>query len=124
LTGKVYLRELFTAIGAYTVLLTASIIILRLIPTGFWRYVITLLPMIPLFWLLGAITRQMARLDELERKIQFEALGFAFAGTAMLTFSYGFLQNAGLPALSWFFVWPLMAILWIIGLFLSVRKYR
>ena len=65
----------------------------------------------------------MGRLDELQRRIQFEAIAFAFAGTALLTFSYGFVENVGFPHLSWFFVWPIMAILWIIGLGIATRRY-
>lgn len=40
-------------------------------------------------------------LDELQRRIQLEALAFAFLGTAVLGVGYGSLQNAGLPQIEW-----------------------
>jgi hypothetical protein len=39
--------------------------------------------------------------DELQRRIQLEALGFAFAAGSLVTFSHGLLQLAGLPLASW-----------------------
>ena len=48
----------------------------------------------------------------------------SFAGTAVLTFSYGFLEGLGYPRLSMFSVWPIMAVLWIVGLLLARRRYE
>jgi hypothetical protein len=62
-------------------------------------------------------------MDELQRKLQFEALALAFAGTALLTFGYGFLEGVGLPRLSMFVVWPLMAALWVVGVFIGRVRY-
>ena len=70
------------------------------------------------------ILRELRRMDELQRRIQLEALGFAFAGTALLTFSYGFLEGLGYPRLSMFTVWPVMAALWIVGLLMARRRYQ
>ncbi|MEA1674025.1 hypothetical protein [Nitrospirillum sp. BR 11163] len=51
--------------------------------------------------------------------MQLVAIGFAFAGTALLTFTYGFLEVAGFPRLSMFMVWPLMVLLLVVGQFLG-----
>ena len=48
----------------------------------------------------------------------------AFAGTAVLTFSYGFLENVGFPPLNTFMIWPLMAMLWLLGQGVSRLRYR
>ncbi len=63
-------------------------------------------------------------MDELGRQIQLEALAFSFVGTALTTFGYGFLENAGLPHVNAMFVLPLMFALWGVGLALAVRKYN
>ena len=63
------------------------------------------------------------RLDERERTIALESLAFAFGATALLNFGYGFLQAAGAPNISWFMVWPLMGVLWILGGQLAKRRY-
>jgi hypothetical protein len=117
-------RELFTAIAAYILTLFISINLVNANNTAWWRYIIALLPMIPAIFVLRAIIRQLARMDELQRNIQLEALAFAFGGTAILTFSYGFLERVGLPELSMFLVWPTMAVLWMIGLAIANRKYE
>lgn len=49
------------------------------------------------------------------------AITVAFFGTAVLSFGYGFVENAGAPRLSMFAVWPLMGTLWIVGRFVAPR---
>ena len=69
--------------------------------------------------------RSIRGLDEMQQRIQLEALAFAFAGTGVLTTMYGFLTNAGLPAIDWgTYVWPLMVLLWAIGVVVGHRRYR
>ena len=63
-------------------------------------------------------------LDELQRRIQLEGLAFGFTATAVLTLSYGFLQNAGLPQVNWVWVWPVMGACWSLGLAIARRRYR
>jgi len=120
-----YLKEFGAAMIAYVVVLFLSIwaINTHLLRSP-WRYPVALLPMIPAAFALVAIVRHLGQLDELQRRIQFEALAFAFGGTALVTFGYGFVENVGFPHLSWFWVWPLMALLWSLGLVLANRRYR
>jgi hypothetical protein len=69
--------------------------------------------------------RSIRALDEMQQRIQLEALAFAFAGTGVLTTMYGFLTNAGTPAIDWgTYVWPLMVLLWVVGVILAHRRYR
>ncbi len=53
--------------------------------------------MIPVGLFCWTVVRDMRRLDEMYLRIQFEALGFAFAASALLTFTYGFLETVGAP---------------------------
>jgi len=92
--------------------------------SGFWTTPVSLAPMLPALGVAIAVMRQLRASDELQQRVQLEALSLAFAGTALITFSYGFLENVGYPKLSMFFVWPLMAGLWIIGGILSNRRFR
>ncbi|MFY8091951.1 MAG: hypothetical protein ACOVN0_00585 [Niveispirillum sp.] len=89
-----------------------------------WKVPLLLLPMLPVFVIAWVILRQIRRLDEFQRKTQLEVLAFSFAGTALLSLSYGFLEIAGLPKLSMFYVWPVMSALWIIGGLVSRLHYR
>ncbi|VVP66289.1 hypothetical protein PS918_00338 [Pseudomonas fluorescens] len=123
---KRYYIEMGSALALYMVFLILSLNLLK-DPEGLGtglRIVITLLPVIPAALMCWAIVRQLRTLDEMHLRIQFEALGFAFAASALLTFSYGFLENVGFPHISWTCVWPVMGLMWIIGLALARRRYQ
>jgi hypothetical protein len=88
------------------------------------RVLLSLAPMLPAVFICGVIIRSIAELDEMQRKVQFEALALAFAGTALITFGYGFLEGTGLPKLSMFAVWPVMGSLWLGGVAFGNVRYR
>lgn len=122
--GSQYLLELFSSIALYAIVLLPSIWFLNANPNSPFRVPIALAPMLPTLLIPLVIVRQLRRIDELQRQLQLEALGFAFAGTAVLTFGYGFLEIIGFPLISSFFVWPVMAVLWIIGLAIARRRFQ
>ena len=123
--SKQYVKELVTTLVVYGVLLVGSIELLTHVDIGRpWRDLIALSPMLPAAATTWIVLRELRRMDELQRRIQLEALGFSFAGTAILTFSYGFLEGLGYPRLSMFTVWPILAVLWVVGLALAHRRYR
>lgn len=123
---KRYYYELGSALALYAVFLAVSLTLLQQqenfsMPL---RIAITLAPVIPAGLMCWAIVRNLRLMDEMHLRIQFEALGFAFAASALLTFSYGFLENVGFPHLSWLMVWPVMGLMWIIGLAVARRRYQ
>ena len=68
---------------------------------------------------------RLRSLDELQQRVQLQALAIAFAGTGVLATAYGFLVNAGLPDIDWgAMVWPTMVALWALGLLYANRRYR
>ena len=122
---KQYLKELTTTLVVYGVMLFGSIALLTHVDVARpWRDLIALSPMLPAATTAWVVLRELSRMDELQRRIQLEALGFSFAGTAIVTFSYGFLEGLGYPRLSMFSVWPILAMLWIVGLLLARRRYQ
>jgi len=88
------------------------------------RILVTLIPMLPVVFICGVVIRSIRHLDEMQRKLQFEAIALAFVGTALITFGYGFLEDEGFPKLTMFVVWPLMATLWVIGVMLGRLRFR
>ena len=125
MTQRRYLMHLFAWIAVYAVLLEGSLTLLSRGVSGYWVVPLTLFPMLPAFGILAAIMQRYRGLDELQQRIQSESILFAFGCTAILTFSYGFLQNtANAPSLSYFAVWPVMATCWIIGCVLANRRYK
>jgi hypothetical protein len=89
-----------------------------------WKYLVAILPVFPALGVPIGVVRGIQAMDELQRRIQLEALAFGFALAAIGTFTYGFLQNAGLPELSWVWVWPVMAGCWMVGQLVAQRRYR
>ena len=124
-TSRRYLVEFGGGMVAYAVVLAGAMTLLNNTDAGSgWRVPLALAPMVPVVFVLFAFVRYFGRIDELQRRVQLEALAFAFGGTALLTFSYGFLQLVGFPQVSWFFVWPIMAVLWMAGKARADRRYR
>jgi hypothetical protein len=123
--SKQYLKELTATLAVYGAVLFGSIELLTHVDVARpWRDLVALSPMMPAAAMAWVILRELRRMDELQRRIQLEALGFSFAGTAILTFSYGFLEGLGYPRLSMFAVWPVLAGLWVVGLVLARRRYQ
>ncbi|SDV49160.1 hypothetical protein [Chitinasiproducens palmae] len=121
-----YRREMTIAMVAYVVCLAISVTLLlsSAVDSQLARVAVALLPMVPGIGVCWVVVRRMRRIDELQRRIELESLSIAFAGTALVTFSYGFLENVGFPRLSLFVVWPLMGALWIVASVLCSRRYR
>ena len=116
--------ELGSAIAVYAVLLVLSITLIQYHPQAWWRFPVALAPMVPAAFILVAFLRFFRRMDELQRRVHLEAFAFAFGASALLTFGYGFLENVGFPHLAWFWVWPVMAAMWILGSLIATRRYR
>lgn len=122
--ARKYKIRMLVVSAAYVALTYASVRWLHRQPPLPWRYLIAILPVLPIFLMPALVIELLRNLDELQRKIQLDALGFAFAATALSTLTYGFLQNAGLPQLNWIWVWPIMGAFWIIGLLAARWRYR
>ena|ERR1035441_8732854 len=115
--------RLLGAVLAYAIVGFGSGMVVSHLPIP-WKYVIALLPVLPALWFATLFAHTFGEMDELQRKIQLEALAFAFSAAVILTLGYGFLQHAGLPVPNWVWVWPLMGMCWLIGKVLAQRRYR
>ena len=72
-----------------------------------------------------SVFHSIRRLDELEQRIQYESVALAFAATAVVVTAYGFLEQSGLPGISWgLWVYPLMFAFWGIAWTFVARRYR
>ena len=118
-----YVIEFGGAMLAYVVLLPLSIFAYRAVDQDALRAMVAVVPVVPTLLGLAAIMRAVRRMDELERRIHFEAVTFAFAATALLTFTYGLLENVDFPRISLTWILPLMVALWGLGQALARRRY-
>lgn len=122
--GKRYLKEFLSSMAAYSLMVPLSVWMLRgreHTPLG---YAIAFLPIIPSAFALWAFLRFFRGLDELQRRIQLEAVAFSFLATCFVTLTWAFQQNAGLPRFDVSWVAPLLIALWGIGVGIAKRRYE
>lgn len=122
--AKRYVKEFGSSMTAYTVMVPLSIWLLKGHGHSSLRYVFAVLPVIPSAFAMWAAIRFFRGLDELQRRIQFEGIAFSFLATCLLTLTWGFLQNAGLPHADVIWIAPLLIILWGLGLGIASRRYQ
>lgn len=122
--GRSSVKEFGVLMLVYLIVLALSMAFVKAYPGSTWRFVVVLAPVVPAFFFVLAIVRHVRRLDELQRRIQLEALALAFPSSALATFSYGLLQRVGLPPLNWTWVWLVMTGFWLLGTVVATRRYR
>ena len=122
--GKRYLIEFGGAMAAYTVLVPLSMWMLHGHEHTALGYCLAFLPIIPSFFALLAFLRFFRGLDELQRRIQLEAVVLSFLGTCFITLTWAFQQNAGLPRFDVSWVAPPLIALWGIGVGIAKRRYE
>lgn len=92
-----------------------------------FKIVVALLPVAPFAWMLWEIIKGIRTLDELEQRIQLEALAVAFPVSLVFLMTLGLLEIAiKLPPedLGYRHVWAMLPLFYIIGLLKSRRRYR
>ena len=89
-----YLREFVPAVLAYVLLVLASAWLLKRVEPSWLRAVVALLPVPPIALALRAIMRHVRDADELQRRIELEAISIATACVSLAYLSGGFLQAA------------------------------
>lgn len=122
---KRYFKEFGISMGFYVVLLIASISVISNVelPKAV-QVVIALIPVIPTIFVVIAVMRALRDSDELQQRIQLQAVTFSAIVTGLITFSYGFLENIGFPHFPSLFIFPLMIALWGIGAGIFAGKYK
>ena len=97
---------------------------IRLVQSDVLRILIALAPAIPGVFFVITIGVAISRLDEMQRRIQIEALAISFAGTALVSLCYGLLGQAGFRQANWVFVLLVMVFFWGVGKLWTLRRYR
>ncbi len=121
---RTYLKHFSVTMIAYTVLLIVSRLLLNTVDNQALRIIIAILPVLPVLFGIWVVMIYVRSLDELQRRIQFEAVAFSMLMTGSITFTLGFLADAGVPQLSLIWVFPMSIALWGIGQFIATRRYQ
>ena len=88
---------------------------------AFW---ITLLPWAGWAAVVMSIGMMIASLDELQRRIQTEAIAIGFAGTAIAVGGYALLQFAGFAQINVGVVLLIMSLMWLVGKLWTLWRYK
>lgn len=123
-SDRSYLFRFGVAIALYAVLLIVAIVVATALPDSPLRFVVMLLPVPALVLVVRAVARYLREADELQARILLESLGIGFAGGSLITFTWGLMQAAGAPDLSWTLVFPIYAACWLIGRLVVGVRYR
>jgi len=108
-----YNRNLWVAMSLYTVLILACVYLIKHSNPGPWRYLLAVLPALPVIWVMWSLYKFLTRADELQRRLHLEALSVAAGVTALLTLTYGFLEDfAGLPHIPAWWTFVVIDIVW------------
>ena len=126
--GRRYIRALFPIMAGYSLALYVSVtLIKRGIPSLPLRGLVAVLPALAIALLMRAALRYLREIDEMQRRIETEAIGIASLGVALLYFAGGMLQLAKViavdagPAMIW--VFPLLMLLYGISKLVLTRRY-
>jgi hypothetical protein len=113
---QLHLKQLLFATFTYFAVLSASVSLLRNLETPkVWQVIISLVPAVPVVFIVIILMSMLKDGDELQQRIHLYSITFSAALTGLLTFSYGLLENIGLPKLPTFAILPMLFVLWGVG---------
>lgn len=110
---KRYYKEFFLSMGAYVITLLASTLAIKNMnfPMAA-QIIISLAPVVPIIFVITAIMRALRDSDELQQRVQLNAITFSAVATGLITFSYGLLENIGFPKFPTIWILPILFFLW------------
>jgi hypothetical protein len=118
------LLDVLLPMAVYAAILIPSCRFLKAHPDSPWRVPVAVAPVLPIAFIVMNAVRRVRQMDELAQRKYLEAGAFAYPAMAVLSITYGFLQNAGLPAVNWMYVGVAMFLLFGLGQMLAWHRYR
>lgn len=127
--GRRYIRALWPIMIAYSLSLFGSIwLIKRGIDSVPLRAAVAIVPALAILLFMGAAVRYLREVDELQRRIETEAIGIAAMTVSFLYFAGGLLDKAKVitvdAAAAMIWVFPMTMLVYGIAKFFAVRRYR
>lgn len=123
-----YTREVLLAMFGYAVLLCVSMVLLRTTQGLLPRTLLALLPVPPIVLVLRAMVRYIRDVDEMQQRIELQAVSAATAFVSLLYLTGGFLQSARVidvpsnVAMIW--VFPLVCLSYGLAKAVVARRYH
>ncbi|KQO00444.1 MULTISPECIES: hypothetical protein [Stenotrophomonas] len=123
-----YMRRFFAAMGGYLLAVFASVWMLRYVESLPLRVLLALLPVPPVALVIGAMVRYVREVDEMQQRIELQAVSIATALVSLLYLTGGFLQSAKVVDLRastvMLMVFPLVCAVYGLAKFVVARRYR
>ena len=126
-----YLKAFIPAMLAYVVVIFASAFIFKKIGPDapvYLRAPLSIAPVIPIIFVCRALFRFLRDSDELERKIELEAIAFSSLSTGLIFITLGFLAASNIidlnGAMVAIFVFPALFGLYGVAKYFTSRRYR
>lgn len=126
-----YLKAFIPAMLAYVVVIFASAFIFKKIGPDapiYLRAALSIAPVIPIIFVCRALFRFLRDSDELERKIELEAIAFSSLSTGLIFITLGFLAASNIiylnGAMVAIFVFPALFGLYGVAKYFTSRRYR
>ena len=122
-----YLREFVPAMAGYVVLVMLSVWLLKQVDAPALRAVVALMPVPAVALALRAIMRYIRDADELQRRIELEAVSIATAFVSLGYLTAGFLQSAKVidipSSVAMIWVFPLVCLVYAFVKVAVSRRY-
>ena len=127
--GRRYIRALWPIMIAYSLSLFGSIwLIKRGIESVPLRAAVAIVPALAILLFMRAALRYLREVDELQRRIETEAIGIAALTVSFLYFAAGLLDKARVisvdAAAAMIWVFPMTMLVYGIAKFFAVRRYQ
>ena len=127
--GRRYIRALWPIMIGYSLTLFGSIwLIKRGIESVPLRAAVAIVPALAILLFMRAALRYLREVDELQRRIETEAIGIAAMTVSFLYFAGGLLDKAKVitvdAAAAMIWVFPMTMLVYGIAKFFAVRRYR
>ena len=116
---KAYFNSMIAFMAAVMILAVVS----EHLPHAF-QYAAVLVPFAISIWFVVSLIRYVAHWDELQRRIMAESGAAATVCGLALLFTYGYVEDFGLPHLSLRYIILLFAVLWAIALPIVRKHYE
>ncbi len=122
--AKKYRRDTIISFSLYGVILfSVNSYLIANGAEGWLPVLLALLPVLPILYFARSVIIFSRTWDELQRQIAFEATVLAFFIVGIGTFTYGFLEGIGFPALDTIWVMPMLIAVQGTAMFLVRGKY-
>ncbi len=118
-------RRLVAGLVVYGILLAISRLLLRdvALADSLWRFPVALLPLPGGGYIVYLEVRRYQQQDEYWQRVHLTAFPIAFFGSALVAFTFGFLENAGIAEQSGFIYFLVMITLYALGLLIARQRY-